>query len=108
MRLGASLRQLCAEGDAEGARKLARRFLDDTSFPLVVRWSSALTAGMDNEAYALLAGLEQPDQTVTLAQFLIYSEFDASRYPTLSSALSREGIDRPEPTASNYACDRTS
>ena len=104
VRDGARIRQLCADGKVEEARKLARELLAMTELPLVVRWSSALTAGLDKEARQVLAPLKGRDALFTLSQFLIYREFDARQFPDLASALARGGIDRPPPRKPSYAC----
>ena len=104
VRDGARIRQLCADGKTGEAQALARSLLADKELPLVVRWSSALTAGLDREAAAVLAPLEGRDAMFTLAQFLIYREFDAGQFPDLAAALARSGIDRPPPEKPSYAC----
>lgn len=107
VRDGARIRQLCADGRTREAQELARRLLADEDLPLVVRWSSALTAGLDREAHKVLAPLRGRDAMFTLAQFLIYREFDVRRFPQLTAALARAGIERPAAKKPVYAC-RTS
>ena len=104
VRDGALVRQLCADGKTREAQALAARLLEDRDLPIVVRWSSAVTAGLDREAAAVLAPLKGRDAMFTLSQFLIYREFDARRFPALSAALARGGIERPDPTKPRYAC----
>lgn len=104
VRDGARIRQLCADGKTREAQALARNLLADGTMPLVVRWSSAVTAGLEQEADALLAPFRERDALFTLSQFLIYDEFDASRFPALASGLARSGIKRPPPKLPRYAC----
>ncbi|MBX7542002.1 winged helix-turn-helix domain-containing protein [Qipengyuania sp. GH29] len=104
VRDGAQIRQLCADGKVGEARKLAREMLETTSLPIVVKWSSALTAGLDKEANEVLAPLKGRDALFTLSQFLIYREFDARQFPELAAALARGGIKRPLPQKPAYAC----
>ncbi|MEZ5679947.1 MAG: winged helix-turn-helix domain-containing protein [Erythrobacter sp.] len=104
IREGAKLRQLCAEGKNVEAQKLARALVANVKLPLVVRWSSANTAGLDEAARQVLGSLEGRDATFTLGQFLIYRDFDARKFPEVRAALARAGIDRPPPRKPNYAC----
>ena len=104
VREGARIRQLCAEGKEADAQKLARELVANTKLPLVVRWSSASTAGLDKEARQVLESLKGRDATFTLGQFLIYRDFDARKFPEVRAALARAGINRPPPRKPNYAC----
>ena len=104
VREGARIRQLCAEGKEVDAQRLARELVANTRLPLVVRWSSASTAGLDEEARQVLESLKGRDATFTLGQFLIYRDFDARKFPEVRAALARAGIDRPPPRKPNYAC----
>lgn len=104
VREGARLRQLCAEGEKVEAQRLAKALVANVKLPLVVRWSSANTAGLDEEARQVLKSLEGRDATFTLGQFLIYRDFDARKFPEVRAALARAGIDRPPPRKPNYAC----
>ncbi len=104
VRVGAQIRQLCADGETEEARALAQQLLDNEDMPIVVRWSSALTAGLDAEAYELLLPLDRPENLLPLAKFLMYSEFDSTRFPELSAALARAGIEREPARLPVYAC----
>lgn len=107
VRDGARIRQLCADGKANEAQGLARQLLANETLPLVVRWSSALTAGLKVEADALLAPYRKRDSLFTLSQFLIYDEFDARQFPALAAGLARAGIVRPPPKLPRYACKPT-
>lgn len=104
VREGARIRQLCADGKSVEAQLLAAELVADASLPLVVRWSSASTAGLDQAARQVLDSLRGRDSTFTLGQFLIYRDFDARNFPEVSAALARAGIDRPPPRKPNYAC----
>lgn len=104
VRIGARIRQLCADGEAEEARNLARQLLANEQMPVVVRWSSAVTAGLEEDGYALLEPLDHAGNLLPLSQFLIYSEFDASRFAALSAALARAGIERDHTQRPVYAC----
>lgn len=104
VREGARIRQLCADRKTAEAQELAQKLLADTTLPLVVRWSSASTAGLDREARQVLQSLKGREATFTLGQFLIYREFDAREFSDVAAALVRAGIDRPPPRKSNYAC----
>ena len=104
VREGAPIRQLCAEGKEVDARRLARELVVNTRLPLVVRWSSASTAGLDEEARQVLESLKGRDATFTFGQFLIYRDFDARKFPEVMAALARAGIDRPPPRKPDYAC----
>lgn len=104
VRLGAEIRQLCAEGQTDQAQDLARELLDNESVPIVAKWSSALTAGLTDEAYELLIPLERSENLLPLSQFLIYSEFDAGRFPELVAAMARADIDRGSPIRPIYSC----
>ncbi|MCQ8186074.1 winged helix-turn-helix domain-containing protein [Parvularcula maris] len=104
LRRAAAVRQACAEGRTEDARKAASAVLDDPDAPLSAKWSTAMTAGLVDQAYAVLEPLAKDGDTMTLAQYLIYREFEASRFPTLTSALTKAGISRPPAVQPPYAC----
>jgi tetratricopeptide (TPR) repeat protein len=102
--LGAEVRQACADGRVAEGRAIARHLLADEAQPLVVRWSSAVTAGLTKEATELLEPLNKNETLIILSQYLIYSEFDARQYPLLHAGLRRAGLERPQATRPAYAC----
>lgn len=103
-KLLAELRQACSEGRLADARAIAARARTDPNFGISARWQALLGAGEQAEAARLLSPLDRPERLPTLAQFLIYPEFDPRPYPQLLGRLRGQGLTPPPPVTPPFAC----
>ncbi|HSM37661.1 MAG TPA: hypothetical protein VK837_14765 [Longimicrobiales bacterium] len=104
-------RQGCAEGDrtvAEAA--LAADTLSGTEPPLdpSTRWHLRMLLGQSRVAHEELRAAGEPIGVVQWISFLDYPQFDPAYFPELEALIEREGIDRPPPTPSPWACPAAS
>ena len=94
------LRQACAEGRLEEAQTIFETELSDDRTD---QWLGALLIGRTQQAYEALQVLEDSGRTYALASYLIYPQFDATRFPSLMRVLDAEGLEphpvRPIPFA---------
>ncbi|MEW5687372.1 MAG: winged helix-turn-helix domain-containing protein [Pseudomonadota bacterium] len=101
-RLLAHVRQVCAEGRVEEARRVAARL--GPGSPLATRWQAAQTLGDMRAAEAILRPYDTPEGLPVLMQFLIYPTFDPRAFPVLSARLEQEGVKRPPAAAIPHGC----
>ena len=94
------LRQACAEGRREEAQRI---FETEVSDDRTDQWLGASLIGRTQHAYEALRVLEDAGRTYALASYLIYPQFDATRFPSLMRVLDAEGLEphpvRPIPFA---------
>lgn len=98
----AEIRQACAEGRVEDARIL-RRGVDAVGRD-TTRWQAAMLLGDTEGAYRILLPLDTEGKLPTLMQFMIYPDFDPSRYPNLNARLIHEGVARRPVAPLPFAC----
>ncbi|WP_309644764.1 winged helix-turn-helix domain-containing protein [Phenylobacterium sp.] len=98
----AEIRQACAEGRVEDARIL-RRGVDAVGRE-TTRWQAAMLLGDAEGGYRILLPLDTAGKLPTLMQFMIYPDFDPSRYPNLNARLIHEGVARRPVTSLPFAC----
>ena len=60
--------------------------------------------GDQRRAYEVIKGLDQPDGLATLAQYMVYPDFDARQFPLLQSKVDNDGLRRPLPVRAPYTC----
>lgn len=98
------LRQACAEGRLEDARMILDTELSDQRTD---QWLGQMTIGRAEQAYETLQALEDSGRTYALASYLIYPQFDATRFPSMMRVLDAEGLEphpvRPIPFACQEA-----
>jgi TolB-like protein len=76
------------------------RFSDDLS----MAWISHKIMGLDDEAHAVLAPLDEEMELQSLIDFVAYHYFDASKYPNLVELLRSQGVEPREPLEMPYRC----
>jgi TolB-like protein/DNA-binding winged helix-turn-helix (wHTH) protein len=101
-KLLAHLRQACADGRPEDAKRFRTRIIKVGD--LNTRWQAAHLMGDQATATKLLQPLDRPARLATLMQFMIHPTFDAQLYPSLSPALTRNGVAPKKPIAMPFAC----
>jgi TolB-like protein/tetratricopeptide (TPR) repeat protein len=98
------LRQACAEGKLTEARRVFDRFNAKFGDDLSMRWISHKIMGLDDEAHAMLAPLDENREFASLADFVSYHYFDARQYPNLVELLRSQGVEPREPLEMPYRC----
>ena len=101
-KLLAQMRQACAESRADDAKRLRASIAEIGD--MNSRWQAAQLMGNEAAATALLRPLDRPERLATLMQFMILPTFDAARYPTLMSALTRNGVVPRKAIAMPFGC----
>jgi len=98
------LRQACAEGRVDDARKLYARGLRQFDDQQSIIWLSHLIMNDQAAAVATLAPLDDPDNLRGLADFLSYGTFDPRPYPNLMALLEGQGIEPRGAVVPPYQC----
>jgi TolB-like protein len=98
------LRQACAEGRVDDARKLYERGLRQFGDQQSIIWLSHMIMGNQAAAVATLSPLDDPDSLGGLADFLSYGTFDPRPYPNLMALLEGQGIERRDVLVPPYQC----
>jgi TolB-like protein len=98
------LRQACAEGRTEDARKLYERGLRQYAGDASIIWLSHIIMDDPEAAEATLTPLDDPSDLRGLADFLIYGTFDPRPYPNLMALLESQGIAPRDPVVPPYQC----
>ena len=98
------MRGACARGDRKAAERIYSGI--DTGEPnyLSVHWLMSEMLGYDQAIVDTLKPLETNGIPYQLASLLAYKQFDPRPFPSLMAILEREGIDRPPPTRTPFAC----
>ena len=78
-----------------------RRGLDRAS-----KCHSLKLLGRDAEAATQLSPLDTPAYFNALASFMVYPQFDVTRFPHLEAVLTAQAIRRPPAREPPYACKR--
>lgn len=97
------MRQACAEGrvaDAIAILAESSRRAGDIS----VQWNELILLGRNREADQLLARLDTPEFQNALSSYLVYPQFDVTRFPRLQAVLAAQGIQRPPARPPPFAC----
>lgn len=102
-KLLAELRQRCADGGL-GALAIVTKLDSDKRTSTSGRWQAWMIAGDEARAHAQIKPLENPDRLETLAQYMVYPDFDASRFPLLQAKLDNDGVKRPQVVRAPYNC----
>jgi hypothetical protein len=100
------LRQACAEGDINRARRVFEDFNAKftTDNDLSMRWISHKIMGLDGEAEAILRPLDESGDLERLLDFVSYHYFDPSPFPALVELIRAQGVEPREPLAMPYRC----
>jgi len=98
------LRQACAEGNLAEAQRTFEKFQAEFGDDFSMSWISHKIMGLDDEADAMLAPLDESRDFDRLMDFVSYYYFDASLYPNLVEFLKAQGIEAREPLAMPYRC----
>ena len=88
----AQIRQACAEGRTGDAGRLHARGVAEGSANLNGRWLGLFMLGRDDEAARLLDHLDTPAYFNALSSYLVYPQFDVTRYPKLQAVLTRASL----------------
>jgi hypothetical protein len=99
-------RQLCAEGDTEGVRKILAGVYGDevTVNSGNPQWLVLKMLGEEDKAVDVLRNFEARQVPFLMASWLSYTHFDPSPFPALMAILTRENVERPPATTLPYAC----
>ncbi len=98
------LRQACAEGKLDEARRIFEKFDAENSDDISMAWISRSIMGLDDEAHEVLLPLDQNRDFDKLFDFVSYHYFDASKYPNLVELIKSQGIEPREPLEMPYRC----
>jgi TolB-like protein/DNA-binding winged helix-turn-helix (wHTH) protein len=101
-KLLAQMRQACAEGQGDHARRVRARIA--AAGDVNSRWQAAQLIGDTAMAATQLQPLDRTERLPTLMQFMIHPTFDASRYNALTAALTRNGIVPRKAVAIPFGC----
>ena len=100
----ATLRQACAEGKTAVGTRIFDQLLKDHPDETSALWLSRKIMGRDAEALEMLLALDNEENMSSLASFLGYGHFDASRFPNFLAILEAQGIKPYAPQAVPYQC----
>ena len=98
------LRQACAEGKLTKARRIFEEFDEKYSDDLSMAWISHKIMGLDDDAHAVLAPLDEKMELQSLFDFVSYHYFDASKYPNLVALIRSQGVEPRDPLEMPYRC----
>ena len=98
------VRQACAEGHTQDADRFLAQFKPGDSGEVSARWLALILLGRDDEAARLLDFMDTPVYFNALSSYLLYPQFDVTRYPNLQVVLTAQGIHRPPAKLPPYAC----
>jgi TolB-like protein/tetratricopeptide (TPR) repeat protein len=100
----ALLRQTCAEGRVDEAWRVFEKFNANFGDDLSLAWISHKMMGLDDEAHAMLAPLDETRDLDRLSDFVSYHYFEPRRYPNLVELLKAQGVEPREPLVMPYRC----
>jgi TolB-like protein len=98
------LRQACAEGKLDEARRIFEKFDVKFSDDISMAWISHKIMGLDDEAHEMLMTLDENGELASLFDFASYHYFDARLYPALVELLKAQGVEPREPLEMPYRC----
>ena len=98
------MRAACARGDRITAERIYSGTDTDEPNRINVHWLMSEMLGYEQAVVDTLKPLETNGIPYQLASLLAYKQFDPRPFPSLMAMLEREGIDRPPPTRSPFAC----
>jgi TolB-like protein/Flp pilus assembly protein TadD len=101
----ATLRQACADGNAQEALRIHNKFAEQFQRGQSVLWISYHMLGQTDKASALLRQYDEANQMYSLASYLVYPYFDPTPHPNLMSVLESQSISRPPPIDIPFSCD---
>jgi hypothetical protein len=98
------VRQACAEGRTRDADRLLAQLKPGDSDYVSPHWLALNLLGRDDEAAKLLDFMDTPVYFNALSSYLLYPQFDVTRYPNLQAVLTAQGIHRPPAKLPPFAC----
>jgi len=101
----ATMRQACADGNAEQAVKIHQEFLDKYTEGEAVLWISHHILGQRAHASAVIAPYDRANQLFALSSYLAYPYFDPTPHRRLMEVLEQQGIKRPLLLDIPFRCD---
>jgi TolB-like protein len=99
------VRQACAEGRTRDADRLLAQLKPGDSDYVSPHWLALNLLGRDDEAAKLLDFMDTPVYFNALSSYLLYPQFDVTRYPNLQAVLTAQGIHRPPAKLPPFACN---
>ena len=103
-RLIAELRQACAENRFADAVRIFEQIKSDLADDTSIMWISHKVMNQHEDAYGILADLDERMELESLSNFLSYTYFDARVYPNLMAMLETQGVEPREPRDIPYQC----
>jgi hypothetical protein len=100
------IRQLCAERRTADAGRLYAGAAATGRLDGVARWYGLDLLGRHAEAAALLSHFDTPAYCKALGAYLVYPQFDVTRFPRFEAVLAAQGIHRPPAQEPPFACVR--
>jgi len=98
------LRQACAEGNLNEARRVFEKFNAKFSDDLSMAYIGHRIMGLDDEAHEMLVPLDKNGELGSLISFVSYHYFDARLYPNLVELIRAQGVEPREPLEMPYRC----
>ena len=98
------LRQACAEGKLDEARRIFEKFDAEYSDDISMAWISHKIMGLDDEAHEILVPLDENRDFDKLFDFVSYHYFEARKYPNLVELIKSQGVEPREPLEMPYRC----
>jgi TolB-like protein len=98
------IRQACAEGRTAVAARLLDAADREGKLDPVVRWHALVLLRREDEAARRLRHLDQPATLHAFSSWLVYPQFDVTRFPNLQAVLEAQGIHRPPARLPPFAC----
>ena len=85
-------------------RGFFEEFDEKYSDDLSMAWISHKIMGLDDDAHAVLAPLDEKMELQSLFDFVSYHYFDASKYPNLVALIRSQGVEPRDPLEMPYRC----
>lgn len=99
------LRQACAEGDNTKAKRVFERGRIDHADSPSILWLSQTIMSRDDEAVRTLMPFDEAEDFMSLADFMSYGRFDATKFPNFHAMLESQGVEPHAGQAVPYACN---
>jgi len=97
-------REACAAGDRKQAELILANLDPNRGNYFSTNWLIHNLLGNHDQEAEVLRPLEAEGVPYLLADFLGYPKFDPRPFPSIMAVLEREGINRPEPPVTPFAC----